>query len=77
MFFATAKRAFISMAAPTTTAPYTRAVVSAMRKLYPEALADKSFDNTGCIAFAWLRLYSLSDSAQYYSKPHSILSDVR
>ncbi|KAF2487101.1 NGG1p interacting factor 3 [Neohortaea acidophila] len=30
-------------------APYTRAVVSAMRKLYPEALADKSFDNTGLL----------------------------
>ncbi|MCJ1287687.1 hypothetical protein MMC26_007039 [Xylographa opegraphella] len=27
--------------------PFTRAVVNSMRKLYPEALADKSFDNTG------------------------------
>ncbi|GAB7360768.1 hypothetical protein MBLNU230_g0756t1 [Neophaeotheca triangularis] len=37
------------MSTPVTTAPYTRAVVSAMRKLYPEALADKSFDNTGLL----------------------------
>lgn len=27
--------------------PFTQAVVASMRKLYPEALADKSFDNTG------------------------------
>ncbi|CZT14335.1 related to NGG1 interacting factor Nif3 [Ramularia collo-cygni] len=32
-----------------TSSPYTRSVVSAMRKLYPEALADKSFDNTGLL----------------------------
>ncbi|KAI7199938.1 hypothetical protein KC365_g19022, partial [Hortaea werneckii] len=37
------------MSNPPTTAPYTRAVVSAMRKLYPESLADKSFDNTGLL----------------------------
>ncbi|KAI9816584.1 MAG: hypothetical protein M1827_001716 [Pycnora praestabilis] len=29
------------------TSPFTKAVVNSMRKLYPEALADKSFDNTG------------------------------
>ncbi|MCJ1351689.1 MAG: hypothetical protein MMC33_001673 [Icmadophila ericetorum] len=29
--------------------PFARAVVSSMRKLYPEALADKSFDNTGLL----------------------------
>ncbi|KAJ6162983.1 hypothetical protein N7497_002962 [Penicillium chrysogenum] len=29
--------------------PFTNAVVSSMRKLYPEALADKSFDNTGLL----------------------------
>ena len=29
--------------------PFTKAVVSSMRKLYPEVLADKSFDNTGLI----------------------------
>ena len=28
--------------------PFTNAVIQAMRKLYPEELADKSFDNTGC-----------------------------
>lgn len=27
--------------------PFTKAVINSMRKLYPEALADKSFDNTG------------------------------
>jgi hypothetical protein len=27
--------------------PFTKAVVNSMRKLYPESLADKSFDNTG------------------------------
>ena len=31
------------------TSPFTQAVVKAMRKLYPEALADKSFDNTGLL----------------------------
>ncbi|CAO1602762.1 hypothetical protein XANCAGTX0491_006361 [Xanthoria calcicola] len=29
--------------------PFTRAVVSSMRRLYPEALADQSFDNTGLL----------------------------
>ncbi|MCJ1362260.1 NGG1 interacting factor [Acarospora aff. strigata] len=29
--------------------PFTRAVVSSMRKLYPEALADSTFDNTGLL----------------------------
>ncbi|KAI4213450.1 MAG: hypothetical protein LQ351_003950 [Letrouitia transgressa] len=29
--------------------PFTRAVINSMRKLYPEALADKSFDNTGLL----------------------------
>ncbi|KAK1814737.1 hypothetical protein LTR12_010873 [Friedmanniomyces endolithicus] len=37
------------MSSPAVTAPYTRAVVNAMRKLYPEVLADKSFDNTGLL----------------------------
>ncbi|OQN99159.1 hypothetical protein B0A48_15008 [Cryoendolithus antarcticus] len=37
------------MSGPTTTAPYTRAVVAAMRKLYPEVLADGSWDNTGLL----------------------------
>ncbi|KAF2083766.1 NGG1p interacting factor 3 [Saccharata proteae CBS 121410] len=30
-------------------APFSKAVVNAMRKLYPEALADKSWDNTGLL----------------------------
>ncbi|KAI9372050.1 GTP cyclohydrolase 1 type 2/Nif3 [Aspergillus egyptiacus] len=29
--------------------PFTRAVVSSMRKIYPESLSDKSFDNTGLL----------------------------
>ncbi|KAL4977488.1 GTP cyclohydrolase 1 type 2/Nif3 [Aspergillus desertorum] len=29
--------------------PFTRAVVNSMRKLYPESLADNSFDNTGLL----------------------------
>lgn len=32
--------------------PFTTAVVSSMRRLYPEALADKSFDNTGLLVEA-------------------------
>jgi dinuclear metal center YbgI/SA1388 family protein len=33
----------------TMTSPFTQAVVNSMRKLYPEVLADKSFDNTGLL----------------------------
>ncbi|EPS33266.1 hypothetical protein PDE_08228 [Penicillium oxalicum 114-2] len=33
----------------TSCSPFTKAVVSSMRKLYPEELADKSFDNTGLL----------------------------
>ncbi|OAT03637.1 NGG1 interacting factor Nif3 [Blastomyces gilchristii SLH14081] len=33
----------------TSCSPFTRAVVDSMRKLYPECLADKSFDNTGLL----------------------------
>ncbi|KIW50557.1 YbgI/family dinuclear metal center protein [Exophiala xenobiotica] len=32
--------------------PFTTAVVSSMRRLYPESLADKSFDNTGFLVQA-------------------------
>ncbi|KIW11035.1 YbgI/family dinuclear metal center protein [Exophiala spinifera] len=32
--------------------PFTSAVVSSMRRLYPESLADKSFDNTGFLVQA-------------------------
>ncbi|KAH7382934.1 NIF3 NGG1 interactin-like proteing factor 3-like 1 [Cadophora sp. MPI-SDFR-AT-0126] len=32
-----------------TSSPFSNAVVGAMKKLYPEALADKSFDNTGLL----------------------------
>ncbi|KAE8356880.1 GTP cyclohydrolase 1 type 2/Nif3 [Aspergillus coremiiformis] len=32
-----------------TSSPFTRAVVSSMRKLYPESLADKTWDNTGLL----------------------------
>ncbi|KAL4892617.1 GTP cyclohydrolase 1 type 2/Nif3 [Aspergillus ambiguus] len=34
---------------PASSSPFTRAVVSSMRKLYPESLAEKSFDNTGLL----------------------------
>ncbi|OJD09914.1 hypothetical protein ACJ73_10021 [Blastomyces percursus] len=34
---------------PTSCSPFTRAAVNAMRRLYPECLADKSFDNTGLL----------------------------
>ncbi|KAF9250009.1 hypothetical protein DTO013E5_3010 [Penicillium roqueforti] len=39
----------MSMLKYTECSPFTNVVVSAMRKLYPEALADKSFDNTGLL----------------------------
>ncbi|KAL4780242.1 GTP cyclohydrolase 1 type 2/Nif3 [Aspergillus varians] len=44
-------RFFSAMSASLTpnSSPFTRAVVSSMRKLYPESLADKSFDNTGLL----------------------------
>ncbi|KAJ5482912.1 hypothetical protein N7539_006358 [Penicillium diatomitis] len=38
-----------SSASTTSCSPFTQAVVGAMRKLYPEELADKSFDNTGLL----------------------------
>ncbi|KAI8938809.1 hypothetical protein NX059_004672 [Plenodomus lindquistii] len=38
-----------SMSAKTTSAPFSRAVVRAMQKLYPQALADNSWDNTGLL----------------------------
>jgi len=34
---------------PLHASPFTQAVVRAMRKLYPESLADKTFDNTGLL----------------------------
>ncbi|KAJ5606492.1 hypothetical protein N7510_009273 [Penicillium lagena] len=37
------------MSSPASCSPFTKAVVSSMRKLYPESLADKSFDNTGLL----------------------------
>ncbi|KAL9087253.1 MAG: hypothetical protein Q9165_006747 [Trypethelium subeluteriae] len=37
------------MASKPATAPFSRAVINAMRKLYPEQLADKSWDNTGLL----------------------------
>ncbi|KXT01741.1 hypothetical protein AC578_2736 [Pseudocercospora eumusae] len=49
MFATTIRRSVNRMASPAVASPYSRAVVNAMRKLYPEALADKSFDNTGLL----------------------------
>ncbi|KAK7184602.1 NIF3-like protein [Paraphaeosphaeria sporulosa] len=37
------------MSSTTGSAPFSRAVVRAMKKLYPEALADNSWDNTGLL----------------------------
>ncbi|KZF21867.1 NIF3-domain-containing protein [Xylona heveae TC161] len=37
------------MSSPAVASPFTRAVVNSMRKLYPEALADRSWDNTGLL----------------------------
>ncbi|KAF2876366.1 NGG1p interacting factor 3 [Massariosphaeria phaeospora] len=37
------------MSATTNSAPFSRAVVRAMQKLYPKALADSSWDNTGLL----------------------------
>ncbi|KAF9696411.1 hypothetical protein EKO04_005483 [Ascochyta lentis] len=37
------------MSANTSSAPFSRAVVRAMQKLYPKALADNSWDNTGLL----------------------------
>ncbi|KAL1852650.1 hypothetical protein Plec18170_005782 [Paecilomyces lecythidis] len=39
----------MSLPSPATSSPFTRAVVSSMRKIYPESLADKSWDNTGLL----------------------------
>jgi len=38
-----------TMASSTTSSPFTKAVVSAIRNVYPEQLADHSFDNTGLL----------------------------
>lgn len=42
----------MSTSAAPRVSPFTTAVVSSMRRLYPEALADKSFDNTGLLVEA-------------------------
>lgn len=42
--------------------PFSQAVVTAMRKLYPERLADKSFDNTGLLLEAPYRPGHLKNS---------------
>ncbi|RDL31784.1 Uncharacterized protein BP5553_09186 [Venustampulla echinocandica] len=44
-------------------APFTRAVVASMRKLFPEQLADKSFDNTGLLLESPFRPGHLKKSA--------------
>ncbi|RAL64714.1 hypothetical protein DID88_001745 [Monilinia fructigena] len=49
----------------TTSSPFTQAVVTAVRKLYPEKLADSSFDNTGHpIIFRPLKAVTLANSQQ-------------
>ncbi|RAK76180.1 Nif3-like dinuclear metal center hexameric protein [Aspergillus fijiensis CBS 313.89] len=49
--FRRSSRLYSTMAASSNPAssPFTQAVVSSMRKLYPESLADKSWDNTGLL----------------------------
>ncbi|KIN00821.1 hypothetical protein OIDMADRAFT_162663 [Oidiodendron maius Zn] len=47
----------------TQASPFTRAVIRAVRKLYPESLADKSFDNTGLLLEAPYRPGHLKNSA--------------
>ncbi|KAF1848489.1 NGG1p interacting factor 3 [Cucurbitaria berberidis CBS 394.84] len=47
MFLQSIRRS--AMSATTTSAPFSRAVVRAMQKLYPKALADNSWDNTGLL----------------------------
>ena len=42
-------RSFYSSASRAMASPFSEAVVSSMRALYPECLADKSFDNTGLL----------------------------
>ncbi|OSS49240.1 hypothetical protein B5807_05294 [Epicoccum nigrum] len=50
MFFTTLRRSFAAtMSANTSSAPFSKAVVRAMQKLYPKALADNSWDNTGLL----------------------------
>ena len=39
----------VAMTSATTHSSFTRAAVATMRRLYPEYLADKSFDNTGLL----------------------------
>lgn len=74
MFSATLRRT-IKMSSTTSSAPFSKAVVGAMRKLfvvplifyyqiadvnsYPEALADKSWDNTGRTSVFLLVLYPI------------------
>ncbi|KAJ5961805.1 hypothetical protein N7501_006746 [Penicillium viridicatum] len=51
-FLRAATRRYSAMSTPMRSSecsPFTNVVVSSMRKLYPEALADKSFDNTGLL----------------------------
>ncbi|CAL3969781.1 unnamed protein product [Diplocarpon coronariae] len=47
----------------TTSSPFTKVVVAAMRQLYPEKLADSSFDNTGLLLEAPHRPGHLNNSA--------------
>lgn len=47
--FRAGQRNLIGMAEPARSAPFSRAVCRAMRSLYPESLADKSWDNTGLL----------------------------
>ena len=63
-------RSMSSYTTSSAASPFTRAVVSAMRKLYPEPLADKSFDNTGRKQVAsYLRAGALTIAAVLLEAP--------
>ncbi|TQS37838.1 hypothetical protein Golomagni_01675 [Golovinomyces magnicellulatus] len=52
------------------TSPFTKVVVSAIRKLYPEKLADASFDNTGCKDCLLVKLIRSSNKKVLLEAPY-------
>ncbi|KAH8701715.1 putative NGG1 interacting factor Nif3 [Talaromyces proteolyticus] len=63
-------RYLTTMAATPALSPFSQAVVNAMRTIYPESLADKSFDNTG------LLLESPFDAKQQLKKSVLLTTDL-
>ncbi|KFY23875.1 hypothetical protein V491_02376 [Pseudogymnoascus sp. VKM F-3775] len=64
MYTTTLSRRFgiVARMSSASSSPFTQAVVSAVRKLYPEKLADSSFDNTGLLLEAPHRKDHLKNS---------------